>query len=290
MAIGFGLSVFGSRGEAPFEDMAPETVSRPFCAVSNTKNQNLAQVPSVARIVSDAERSDKMALDPKDVLESYFPTDKRVRYEYILQKAKKVLADQQLVVRVSAIRPGPGTTNQENFPSTIVELELLGIPYEHPITKRPIISRERLGEFFEGTEMQRGLVKLVCQEVGSTVPDDPELQNLKRKLETVTEGRPSALPPRLDLRLLYYELTAQVEITRQKLSKILVGKPIVDGLIKKFVAEAPADFWWLHLLVTKQLTIEALMMGSAEAVSVMILALAFDVSEEAIRSRLFRPE
>jgi hypothetical protein len=231
-----------------------------------------------------------MASEPKDLRELYFPTDKRARYEYILQKAKKVLADQELVVRVSGVRPGPGTSNPENFPSTIVELELIGIPFEHPISKKPIISRERLEEFFQSTEMQRKFVTFVCQGVSSTVPDDPELRSLKHKLGNVAEGRPSGLPPRLDLLLLYYELIGQVEIARQKLAEIQTGRSRVDGLIDKFVAVVPVDFWWVYLIGIQQLTLEALKTGSAEAGSQMILALAFGVSEEAISSRLFRPE
>lgn len=226
----------------------------------------------------------------KKLHELYFPTDKRVRYEYILQKAKKVLADRELVVRVSGVRAGPGTKNPENFPSTIVDLELIGVPFEHPITKKPIISRARLKEFFQSKEMQRSFVTFVCRGVSSTVPDDPELQNLKRKLENVTEGRPSSLPPRLDLRLLYYELVVQVNIARQIIANIQADRPKLVELINRFVGEAPFDFWWKHLIVSQGLSIAALTQGSAEAASVMILALAFDVSEEAVCSRLFRPE
>ncbi len=231
-----------------------------------------------------------MDSEPKDLHELYFPTDKRVRYEYILQKAKRVLADRELVVRVSAVRPGPSTMNPENFPSTLVELELIGIPFEHPIAKKPIISRERLEEFFQSTEMQRKFITFVCRGVSSTVPDDPELRNLRHKLANVTEGRPSRLPPRLDLQLLYFELLGQVEIARQMYAEIQTSRSIVDDLTNRFLAKAPVDFWWVHLIRIHQLTVDGMAMGSAEAASQMILALTFDVSEEAIRSRLFRPE
>lgn len=138
--------------------------------------------------------------------------------------------------------------------------------------------------------MQRKFVTFVCQGVSSTVPDDPGLRNLRHKLGNVADGRPSGLPPRLDLLLLYYELIRQVETARKKLAEMQTGRASVDALSDKFVAEAPVDFWWVHFIRIDQLTIEALTTGSVEAASQMILALAFEVSEEAIRSRLFRPK
>ena len=225
----------------------------------------------------------------KDELhELYFPTEKRARYEYILQKAKKVLADQELVVRVSGIRPGPGTANPENFPSTLVELELIGIPFEHPITKQPIIPRERLEEFFQSTEMQSGFVTLVCRWVGSTVPDDLNLRPLKRKLTNVTQGHPSDLPPTLDLKLLYHDVTEQVKLARRKLNELQGRRSVAHKpLAIEFTAAAPADWRWVSLIKSGKLTLTDIAKDIASSASQLILAEMFGVTVDAIHSRLW---
>lgn len=220
--------------------------------------------------------------------ELYFPTKLADRYEYILQKAKKVLADGELVVRFSKLRPGPGTQNPENFPSTIVELELIGIPFEHPVTKRPIISKETLQTFFERTDMQRAFVGFLCGQVSSTITDDAELRGLKRKLANITEGRPSNLPPRLDLFLLYYEVLGQVQMARLKLDEIRGRKSLEEENLKRdFLAVLPPDFWWRNLLEAGTLTLLDVTGDVASSVAQMILARVFDVSLEAIHSRLW---
>jgi hypothetical protein len=120
------------------------------------------------------------------------------------------------------------------------------------------------------------------------VPNVPELRTFKDKLANVTEGRPSKLPPTLDLKLLYYDLIGHVAIARQKLNEIQGRRSIANqSLITEFVAALPKDFRWAYLVESGKLTLTDITGDIPSSVSQLILAKTFGVTVEAIHSRLW---
>ncbi len=231
-----------------------------------------------------------MVRNKQDVMDLFFPSDSKDRYEYVLQRIKKVLADGTQVLKVVDIRPGPEPTNIDEFPSTDVVIRILGVPYEHPVTHVPFISRQKTKDHFEGRTMQRNFLVWLGRLVAASMPTDERLAGLRNKLRDVTTGRPSNLPARLDLVLLYRELVQQIRIARKWLREH--GNCSTDALRAEFVKafSGGRDFWWVRLFGDDQIEVESITKGSPEGAAKMILALELEVSEEAIHSRLSRRE
>jgi hypothetical protein len=231
-----------------------------------------------------------MAKEKVDLLEIYSPTDPLDRLEYVLQRAKKVISEKTPVVTAHEVRSGPEPTNINEFPSVEIVVRILGIPFEHPLTHKPIIPLTWFKDFFESAAMQKTFIEHLCRHVAERAPDSERLAPIKRKLREVSTGHPSKLPPRLDLLLLHEELIEQIKLAKVWLKQWRANhnSHLANSRAEFLQALSSANFQWLELIKNGQLDIEQIASDPAESTSKSILAERSGASTDAIHSRLFR--
>lgn len=233
-----------------------------------------------------------MTKNKRNLKELYFPTDLKDRYEYVLQRFKKVLADEIQILKVTAIRRGPEPRSVNEFPSTEVVIQLVGIPFEYPTTRKPVVPSRVLKSFFEGRTMQRAFLKRLGGYVATGISREGRLAKLKKKLQDVTAGRPSRLPARLDLLLLYWELVEELKVAKKWLRERHKGRQRIDELAtRNFVETSPVKGrWWIDLVAREEIALAQILRLTPQIIAKLILAKKLGVSEEAVHSRLFRKE
>jgi hypothetical protein len=233
-----------------------------------------------------------MAKKKVDLIDVYFPTDPRDRLEYVLQRAKKVLAEKTQVVKVHDIRPGPEPTNVNEFPSIEVVVRILGIPFEHPFSHQPILPSAWIKNLFEREAAQKNFIELLCRYCAARSPVASDLKQIKRKLMNVSTGRPSRLPPRLDLLINYEELVGQVTAAKRWLKQWQQDHnvSVTRGKEEFFQVFFQAQFRWFNLVKDGQLDLGQIIDGTAGDTAKSILAKNYGVETDAIHSRLFRKE
>jgi hypothetical protein len=113
---------------------------------------------------------------------------------------------------------------------------------------------------------------------------------LKKKFLAIKTGRPGRLPTRSDLKGFHDGVVRHLKAVRQWLQE-RKGRYSSKQDIRDFRAVAdPNIFWWAYLVRNGKISLDQIAEGTAENMAKVILAEHWGVSEESVRSRLFRKE
>jgi hypothetical protein len=203
-----------------------------------------------------------------------------------------VIASKTPILEVKEIRDVPRPDKAEGFPSIEVVIRIAGLTLTNPVNGNPLLSRERFKEYFESWPVQRGVLLWLGRYIADCIPANSPEVRLKRKFRTVGQGRPSALPPRADMRFRYDQLVRQLGAVQKWLRSRHKGtREFTEKDREGLLNEAPRDsFWWLYLVERRDLTLPQIEDNTPQSTALLILTLHFHTQEDAIRSRLFRPE
>ena len=213
-------------------------------------------------------------------------------YEYFLQRLRSVLSHKTPVLKVMQIRDAPKPETPEGFPSIEVLISIPGFTLSNPVTGQPLLSQKRFKEFFESWPVQEQFLTWLGRYIADSIPaNSPELK-LKRKFRSVNVGRTSSLPPRADLQLRYQKLVRQFRTVRTWLrSPSIRNRGLTDDDKRILRSNAtPDSCWWLYMVENGDLSLVQIEEGSPESTALLVLSGHYAISEDAIRSRLFRPE
>jgi hypothetical protein len=224
------------------------------------------------------------------LINEIFP-DGRI-YEYYLQRLRLVLSTKARPLEVKEIRDIPLPEKPDGFPSIEVVIRIQGLTLNNPVTGRPMLPGAKFKAYFESWPMQEDFLVWFGQYIGESIPADSPEASLKKRFETIKEGRPSCLPPRADLLLVYSKLVRQLQTVKDWLRARPIGnRGRTQADQKTFLKEAPQDsFWWLYLVERGDLSLEQIETNTPKSTAVSVLCLHYGVEEDAIRSRLFRAE
>lgn len=220
-------------------------------------------------------------------MEAFFP-DGRVN-EYYLQRLRLVASQQTPVQRVHDIRDVPDTPGE--FPCIEVVIRIAGLKIHNPVTETQMFSTNWIRNHFEGQPCQQAFLDSFSQFLGNSIPNDHPEANLKRKFEHYRDGAPGNLPARADLYVRRDELMRHLVAARKWLRGLKRAK---QEFTKKdridFLKEISLPiFWWAKYVQEGCITLEQIARHSPQTTAMEILALRFDKTLEAIKSR-FRKE
>jgi hypothetical protein len=224
------------------------------------------------------------------LINELFP-DGRI-YEYYLQRLRLVLSTKARPLEVKEIRDIPLPEKPDGFPSIEVVIRIQGLTLNNPVTGHPMLSGAKFKTYFESWSMQEAFLVWFGQYIGESIPADSPEASLKKRFETIKEGRPTCLPPRADLLLTYRKLVRQLQAVKEWLKARSTGnRGRTEADRRTFLKEAPRDsFWWLYFVECGDLTLKQIEADTPESTAVLLLGFHHGVGEDAIRSRLFRPE
>ena len=211
-------------------------------------------------------------------------------YEHFLQRLRIVMAHKTPVLRVSEIREGPKPKSAGEFPSVEVVVQIQGLKLKNPVTGQPLLSEQRLKEYFERWSSQEGFLLWLSEYVADSIPPHSLDARLKKKFLAIKTGRPGRLPTRSDLKVFHDGVVHHLKAVRQWLQE-RKGRYSSKQDIRDFLAVAdPNIFWWAYLVRNGKISLDQIAEGTAENMAKVILAEHWEVSEESVRSRLFRKE
>jgi hypothetical protein len=213
-------------------------------------------------------------------------------YEYMLQRFRLVHTNKTAVLRVVDVRDEPDSIGLDELPSIQVTMRILGFKLFNPVTGRPMLPDNWFRSYFESWPVQKGFLEALAVLIAERIPEDSPEFGLKAKFKTASKGRASKLPPRADLRLIYQKLIRQLNLVRKWLHDQTQGKRgFTEQDKKRLLDQAPKDsYWWLYLVEQNEIALSQISSCTAEDTALLILTRRYGSQEDAIKSRLFRPE
>jgi len=182
--------------------------------------------------------------------------------------------------------PDPIDGNTIGFTEVVVRVNL---PNPKVAVDGPrLLPVQRYREFFESWRVQREFLLWLGMRLAESIPSNGDALKYKRKFARLTSGRPSKLPSRLYLRRQYEIVVAQIRaaragfINRERHVDTNTGRQEILTLARK------NGFEWLHLIKDDKLNPADIMVGKLQGAAQYVLSLQYGVSEEAVRSKLFR--
>ena len=211
-------------------------------------------------------------------------------YEYILQQLRSVITKRMDILKVIDVVDEPDRIGLDECPSIAVTMRILGLKLINPVNDQPLLPASWFKSYFESWPVQQAFLDTFGQFIGEQIsPESPE-SGLKAKFKTISKGRPGKLPPRPDLRLRYQKLIRQLGAFKKWLSD--EGKRGFSEQEKwRLLSEAPEGWnWWLKLIKDNEIALSRISSDTAENTALFMLTMRYDSGEDAIKSRLLRPE
>jgi hypothetical protein len=147
---------------------------------------------------------------------------------------------------------------------------------------------EKYREFFESWPVQKEFLLWVGKLLAESLPNSVEAATYKRKYAKLATGRPSKLPPNFYLRPQLEKVVAQLRAAQLFLTQRDNDHRTKIGR-QKFLAFAKENrFDWSRLVENDQLDLAEIVTGNLRGKAYYVLSLLYDVSIEAVRSRLLR--
>jgi hypothetical protein len=225
----------------------------------------------------------------KNLLTAMFFPDGRI-YEYYLQRLRLVASQQVRVLQVHEIRDVPDSLGE--LPCIEVLIRIPGLKIHNPVTGRQMLSTDWLKSHFEGQPSQKSFLDALAEYLAASISADHPEADLKPKFKDYRDGAPGVLPARADLYWWRDELIRHLVAAKkwlrglQRANQDFTKKDRID-----FLKEISHPiFWWAKYVQEGRITLEQIARHSPKTTAMEILALKFDMSYEAIKSRLSRKE
>jgi len=216
-------------------------------------------------------------------MEAFFP-DGRI-YEYYLQRLRLVGSQQTRVLQVHEIRDVPDSPGE--LPCIEVVIRIPGLKIHNPVKGTQMLSTDWLKKHFEGPVCQKAFMDAFAEYLAASIPTDHPEAHLKSKFKDYRGGPPGDLPARGDLHVWRDELSRHLVAARKWLRGLQRAKQEFTTEDRtNFLKEISVPmFWWGKYVQGGQITLTQIARQSPQATAMEILALKFEKSIEAIKSR-----
>jgi hypothetical protein len=209
-------------------------------------------------------------------------------FEYFLQRLRIIKRRNIPLFKVTEMFDLPQRIDPDWLPSIEIRLQMPGISLDNPATGKPLVSRQRIKACFEGPLMQAAFRQGFAKLIADGIPEGSPEYELKTKFDTLDEGRLGKLPPRADLKILYDNAKKHLRaIKAYFLENPTSARRELSQQNPQFLREAQQFFWW-NLVERGDIGLDIIETKSPSSTALLVLMLFYGVTEETLKSRLYR--